>query len=103
MTLSNSTFYQTNMQTLEHHHINISCGIDYGKVLLLDNREIFGTPVNYASKLGEDLGSSGEILLTKEAMHAIPETLKFRSTPVKHTVSNVEIETFQIHYQVNLE
>ena len=45
----------------------ISVGIDRGPVLLLDGNELYGEPVNTASRLGEDLARRGEILLTLAA------------------------------------
>lgn len=58
--------------------IYLSVGIDYGRVLLIGDKEFFGDPVNTASKLGEDLAIKAETLVTKRAMeHAtlkIPET-----------------------------
>ena len=47
--------------------IEISVGIDRGPVLLLDGTDLYGEPVNTASKLGEDMARRGEILLTPAA------------------------------------
>ncbi len=44
--------------------IEISVGLDRGEVLLLDGIDLYGDPVNTASKLGEDLARRGEILIT---------------------------------------
>jgi class 3 adenylate cyclase len=58
--------------------IYLSVGIDYGRVLLIGDKEFFGDPVNTASKLGEDLAIKAETLVTRRALeHAtlkIPET-----------------------------
>ena len=58
--------------------IYLSVGIDYGRVLLIGDKEFFGDPVNTASKLGEDLAIKAETLVTKRAMEQttlkIPET-----------------------------
>lgn len=57
--------------------IFLSMGIDYGRVLLVDNVEFYGDPVNTASKLGEDLAVRAETLVTERALQhanfAIPE------------------------------
>ncbi len=42
-------------------------GIGYGETLVIENEDIFGSEVNLASKLGEDLAERGEILLTESA------------------------------------
>ncbi|HEX3557823.1 MAG TPA: adenylate/guanylate cyclase domain-containing protein [Pyrinomonadaceae bacterium] len=42
-------------------------GIGYGEILIIENEDIYGSEVNLASKLGEDLAQRGEILLTESA------------------------------------
>ena len=42
-------------------------GIGYGEVLVVENEDLYGSEVNLASKLGEDLAERGEILLTESA------------------------------------
>lgn len=42
-------------------------GIGYGEILVIENEDIYGSEVNLASKLGEDLAQRGEILLTESA------------------------------------
>ena len=42
-------------------------GIGYGEVLVVEESDIFGSEVNLASKLGEDLARREEILLTEAA------------------------------------
>jgi adenylate cyclase len=48
-------------------HLYASIGIGYGIILILDDEDLFGNEVNLASKLGEDIGSKGDILLTSAA------------------------------------
>ena len=42
-------------------------GIGYGHVLIVEDEDFYGTEVNLASKLGEDVAHGGEILLTESA------------------------------------
>lgn len=42
-------------------------GIGYGEILVVENEDIYGSEVNLASKLGEDLAQRGEILITESA------------------------------------
>lgn len=65
-------FRAANLLTSDDLDIHISCGIDYGKVLIVAHEDCFGDPVNRASKMGEDVAGAGEILVTKEAMQMIP-------------------------------
>ena len=46
-------------------------GIGYGETLVIENEDIFGSEVNLASKLGEDLAQRGEILLTESAFQQV--------------------------------
>jgi adenylate cyclase len=47
-------------------------GIGYGDVLAVGDDEIYGNEMNLASKLGEDVGGGGEILLTAAAFARLP-------------------------------
>ena len=47
--------------------ISVSIGIGYGRILNIDEEDMFGDEVNLASKLGEDVAKAGEILLTEAA------------------------------------
>src|SRR5918998_2344161 len=44
-----------------------SIGIGFGAILNVENEAIYGNEVNLASKLGEDIASLGEVLLTPSA------------------------------------
>lgn len=47
----------------EESRIGLKVGIETGRILLLPDTDFFGDAVNIASKLGEDLAESGEILV----------------------------------------
>lgn len=48
-----------------------SIGIGYGEILNVENDAIYGNEVNLASKLGEDIASLGEVLLTPSAFEQV--------------------------------
>ena len=48
-----------------------SIGIGHGKVLNVENQAVYGNEVNLASKLGEDIGDLGDVLLTPGAYRQI--------------------------------
>ncbi len=50
--------------------ILLCVGIGAGRVLRIGDRDVFGTEVNAASKLGEDLAKAHEILVTQGAKDA---------------------------------
>lgn len=63
-----------------NEQLAFSYGIGFGQVLDLDD-DVFGLEVNLASKLGEDLGRPGEVLLTPAAAEALPAPLRRRLAP----------------------
>ena len=64
----NAALYEANRNFSLGEQINLSVGIDFGRVLLIGDVEFFGDPVNTASKLGEDLATRNEILVTNRAI-----------------------------------
>ena len=74
----------------------IAChGIAQGEVLDLGD-DIYGHPVNMASKLGEDVANDYETLLTERVKNAIGEVDEFDFEERKITVSGVEISYFSV-------
>ena len=72
-----------------------SIGIGHGNILNIDNEAIFGLQVNLASKLGEDLAETGEILLTEPAFKEI-ETTDIKAERRQVIVSGVEVGYYAI-------
>jgi class 3 adenylate cyclase len=76
--------------------IFLSMGIDYGRVLLVDNVEFYGDPVNTASKLGEDLAVRAETLVTERALqHANFEIPELAERMVAR-ISEIEIKYVRV-------
>jgi len=73
--------------------ILLCLGIGFGRVLRVGEGNVYGYEVNLASKLGEDVATSGEILLSEAAMQAagkLPSTRYERvSDPIEH---------YRLHY-----
>jgi class 3 adenylate cyclase len=92
-------FRAANLLTPDDFDIHISCGIDYGKILIIGHEDCFGDPVNRASKMGEDLACSGEILITKEAMQMIPAEAGIRAREISMSISGITIPAYMIDYQ----
>jgi adenylate cyclase len=70
-------------------------GIGYGDVLAVGPDEIYGHEMNLASKLGEDVGCGGEVLLT-EAAHARLPVGERASERLETTVSGLSIGYYRI-------
>lgn len=65
----NRRFAAANSMLPEELDMHGEFGIGYGEILVIEDEDMYGSEVNLASKLGEDLADRGEILLT-EAAHA---------------------------------
>jgi class 3 adenylate cyclase len=92
-------FRAENLMTSDDLDIHISCGIDYGRILLVGREDCFGDPVNRASKMGEDLAIAGEILITKEAMQMIPPEAGIKTREMNVSISGMTIPAYMIEYR----
>ena len=71
-----------------------SIGIGYGATLVIDERDMFGSEVNIACKLGEDLAGKSEILLTKSAYDALPPD-RYVCSPVTFSISEMTVDCYR--------
>ena len=92
-------FSAANLLTSEDLDIHISCGIDFGKILIIGREDCFGDPVNRASKIGEDLAAAGEILITTEAMQMIPAEAGIKAHEMSVSISGITIPAYMIEYR----
>ncbi len=53
-------------------HLYASIGIGYGRVLNIEDQDLFGDEVNLTCKLSEDIAEQGAILVTAEARARLP-------------------------------
>ncbi len=89
----------SNIITSDDLDIHIACGIDYGKILIVEMEDCFGEAVNRACKLGEDIGIADDILVTKEAMDLVPADADIRCKPLELSISGINITAFAIEYK----
>jgi class 3 adenylate cyclase len=68
-------------------------GIGYGEVLIVQDEDLFGAEVNLASKLGEDLASRNELLLTDAAFSRVDAT--------KRSYEEIEMSISGLHLVVH--
>lgn len=88
----NEYLRETNKETDEDCQIFVSVGIGYGRILNIEDKDLFGEEVNLASKLGEDIASKGDIFLTENAllqlMHAdyfvLEQTIEISGVSIKY-------------------
>lgn len=89
-------FEASNLMTSDDLDIYISCGIDYGKILVIQGEDCFGDAVNRASKLGEDVASAREVLITKDAMDLIPAEANIKTKEMTISISGITVLAYSI-------
>lgn len=72
-----------------------SIGIGYGEVLLVAGEDLYGNEMNLASKLGEDLARSNEILLTETAFQQL-QSATWACEAIELSVSGLELTAYQV-------
>jgi len=87
----NSALFEANQQLALEDHIYLAVGIDYGDVLLVGSDDFFGDPVNTASKLGEDLATKAETLVTERALARSSYKAHDNAERMVARVSDIEI------------
>jgi adenylate cyclase len=92
----NTAFLAMNILTDDEFDIHVSIGIDYGDVLLIGGPDYFGNAVNRASKIGEDIGDPGEILVTAAAFEKIPATAGLQGDKQEVVIAGLPVEVYSI-------
>ena len=70
-------------------------GIGHGDVLAVGDHEVYGNEMNLASKLGEDVGCGGEILLTEAAYARLPAG-EVQAERLEATISELQIAFYRL-------
>lgn len=94
-------FEAENLLTSDELDIRIAVGIDYGRLLVIEHEDCFGDPVNRASKIGEDIASAGEILITRDALQAIPPEAGIKARELSISISGISIPAYAVEYRDN--
>lgn len=66
-----------NAEREEEDRVLLCVGIGHGLMLRIGDADVFGTEVNAASKLGEDMAKAGDIFATKALVDAITDPRPF--------------------------
>jgi adenylate cyclase len=70
-------------------------GIGYGEILLIEDHDLFGSEVNLASKLGENLALANEILLTEAAQtRAVTQAAQLQLQSV--AISGIHLQYYRL-------
>jgi adenylate cyclase len=89
------SFAAANTALPDERHINGCVGIGYGPTLVIGDEDMFGNEMNLACKLGEDIASKSEILLTENAYNALPSSL-YEVTLLEYGISGVDFRSYRI-------
>lgn len=92
----NAAFEIENARFPEEFDIRVSCGLDHGRIILLEGQDFFGNAVNIASKLGEDIASAGEILVAQTAVDDLPAGIDFSGEPLSFSISGLQLDAMRI-------
>lgn len=96
-------FAAANLLTQDDMDIHVTIGIDYGRILILNEDDMFGDAVNRACKMGEDIGKADEILISKDVMDMIPEEAQIHGKLIQVSIGGMEMQAYQIIYRTNAE
>lgn len=70
-------------------------GIGYGEVLIVQDEDLYGAEVNLASKLGEDLASRNEVLLTEAAFSKVDKS-KRQYEEIEMSISGLHLVVHKV-------
>lgn len=91
-----AALYELNESFGLAEQIYLSIGIDFGRVLLIDEIDFFGDPVNTASKLGEDLAIRAETLVTERAIARASFKIPELAERMVARISEIEIKYIRL-------
>ncbi len=72
-----------NKTRIEEEKVLLCVGLGWGKILKIGDFDVYGSPVNRASKLGEEIAASGEVLLTEEIVSQCGKFFRFEKKKLK--------------------
>ena len=93
-----STLDRENFEAPADFDIYISVGIGYGPTLIFDH-DMWGRELILASKLGEDIAASREILLTEAAYETLP-TDEYKTSSFPVTLGGDSYMTYRLESSV---
>jgi len=77
----------------EDWDLHAGIGIGYGPILLIGDQDLFGSEMNVASKLGEDVAARGEILLSSAARERVAS--EFDATEIAVELSGLTLRAYR--------
>jgi adenylate cyclase len=90
-------FESGNAWTPDERDIHVSIGLSWGRILHVPDQDFFGNAVNIASKLGEDLADSREVLVDDDLYQQLPGGMAGLSfEPMEFSVSGLALKAWKV-------
>jgi class 3 adenylate cyclase len=89
-------FAAVNTGLPDEKDLHASIGIGYGTTLVIGDSDLYGSEMNLASKLGEDLARQNEILLTQEAFQQLAHSSAHSWEPLSFSISGLELIAYAV-------
>lgn len=77
--------------------ILLCVGIGFGRILTIGDQDVFGEEVNAASKLGEDVATAGQILVTGAVANALQPRVEIRLEQLDSQQAWIK-SAYTVHY-----
>lgn len=88
-------FAAVNTGLADEQDLYASIGIGYGSLLVVGEEDVYGSEMNFACKLGEDLARRSEILLTEAAFDRVKH-LPGDWEKLRQSISGVEFIAYKV-------
>ncbi|MBM0742991.1 adenylate/guanylate cyclase domain-containing protein [Phormidium sp. CLA17] len=76
--------------------LHASIGIGYGTTLVIGDSDLYGSEMNLASKLGEDIARQNEILLTENSYKQLSNASALTWEPLSFSISGLELVSYAL-------
>ena len=88
-----------NTQHLQRDTLSVCIGVGAGTMLRIGDEDVFGSEMNLASKLGEDIAGPKEVLITPQAHLRVRDIITEVRYELRTThLSGVELKHYRVHY-----
>lgn len=85
-----------NLQLPAERQLYASIGIGWGRILNIDEHDLFGDEVNLACKLGEDIAERRQVLLTERARECLPHSEAVHEQEL--SISGLSLRYFELEH-----
>jgi adenylate cyclase len=88
-----------NQDRPQEDQILLCVGLGFGRVLRIGDQDVFGSEVNAASKLGEDIAKAGEILVTGSIKKTLESEGGYKLQPITDIPAGAD-SAYRVEYSL---